>query len=151
MKPLHTDRGLSLLGALLDAVYWVDESLQESLLERGFKRIPRTWSMVMINIANGVQRPIRIADNIGVSRQAMQKTLRDMSDSGLIDITPDPSDRRATSVSFSARGRPIQQAATEILGLVEQALEERLGARRLEQLHDALERDWGPLVVTKQD
>lgn len=151
MKPLHTDRGLSLLGALVDAVYWVDESLQESLNQQGFERIPRTWSMVMINITNGVQRPIRIAANIGVTRQAIQKTLREMSHSGLIDIAPDPEDKRATIVTFSARGRPIQEAATRILGEIELTLEERLGSKRLNQLHEALELDWGSLVVAERD
>ena len=59
MESAQTERGQSLLGALLQAVYWADESLQESLLASGFERIPRTWSMVMVNISNGVKRPIR--------------------------------------------------------------------------------------------
>lgn len=143
------DRGLSLLGALLTAVYWVDESLQCSLEAEGFKKIPRSWSMVMINVANGTTRPIRIAENMGVSRQAIQKTLEEMSREGLVDVTPDPRDRRATVVSFSPRGRPIQEAAGRILGLIEDVLEQRVGAERLEVLHEVLESDWGELVVSQ--
>jgi len=151
MKSAQTERRQSLLGALLQAVYWADESLQESLLASGFERIPRTWSMVMVNISNGVRRPIRIAENVGISRQAIQKTLREMSHAGLIDIIPDPEDRRATVVSFSPRGRPIQEAARHIMGEIERELEQRVGRKQVQQLHDTLEKDWGALVVIEDD
>ncbi len=151
MKSVQPERSQSLLGALLQAVYWADESLQESLLASGFERIPRTWSMVMVNISNGVKRPIRIAENVGISRQAIQKTLQEMSQAGLIDITPDPEDRRATIVSFSPRGRPIQEAARYIMGEIERELEQRVGRKQVKQLHDTLERDWGALVVIEGD
>ena len=151
MKSVQTERKQSLLGALLQAVYWADESLQESLLASGFERIPRTWSMVMVNISNGVRRPIRIAENVGISRQAIQKTLREMSHAGLIDIIPDPEDRRATVVSFSPRGRPIQEAARHIMGEIERELEQRVGRKQVQQLHDTLEKDWGALVVIEDD
>ena len=139
------------MGALLQAVYWADESLQESLLASGFERIPRTWSMVMVNISNGVKRPIRIAKNVGISRQAMQKTLQEMSYAGLIDIIPDPEARRATIVSLSPRGRPIQEAARYIMGEIERELEQRVGRKQVQQLHDTPERDWGALVVIEGD
>lgn len=151
MNPTPPNKRPSLLGPLLQAVYWVDESLQESLRQNGFERIPRTWSMVMINVANGVQRPIRIASNIGVSRQAIQKTLSDMSKMGLIDVVSDPEDRRATIVNYSPRGKPIQDAASQILSQLEDTLEQRIGQRRLRQLKDALEADWGELTVTELD
>ena len=149
MKPVPPNRRPSLLGPLLQALYWVDESLQESLRQSGFDRIPRTWSMVMINVANGVQRPIRIASNIGVSRQAIQKTLSDMCQMGLVEVVPDPEDRRATIVNYSLRGKPIQDAAMHILTQLEMTLEQRIGQRRLKQLKDALEADWGELAVTE--
>ena len=104
--------------------------------------------MVMVNIANGVHRPIAIAKNIGVSRQAMQKTLQDMSAAELIDIMPDPSDKRATIVNFSPRGRPIQEAATDILGDIEMVLTKRIGKAKLNRLHEALETDWGDLALS---
>ena len=151
MKSVQPERRQSLLGALLQAVYWADESLQESLLASGFERIPRTWSMVMVNISNGVKRPIRSAENVVISRQDIQKTLKEMSQAGLIDITPDPEDRRATIVSFSPRGRPIQEAARYIMGEIERELEQRVGRKQVQQLHDTLERDWGALVVIEGD
>jgi DNA-binding MarR family transcriptional regulator len=107
--------------------------------------------MVMVNISNGVKRPIRIAENVGISRQAIQKTLREMSHAGLIDIIRDPEDRRATIVSFSPRGQPIQEAARNVMGQIERELEQRVGKKQVQQLHETLERDWGALVVIEAD
>ena len=137
----------SLLGDLLNAVYWVDESLQLSLDKAGFDRVPRSWSMIMINLSNGVTRPIKIANNMGVSRQAIHKTLEDMQSRGLVEIKPDPSDGRATVVRVSPKAREIQQAATQSLQEIEHALGQRIGANKLKALKAALREDWGDKVA----
>ena len=135
-----------ILGDLLNAVYWIDESLQVSLTEAGYERVSRTWSMIFLNIANGVTRPIKIAANVGVSRQAMHKTLEEMQSKGLVEIYPDPNDKRATAVRFSARATALQLAAIEALQHIEGQLVYRIGKKRLTALKDALGADWGDLV-----
>ncbi len=135
-----------ILGDLLNAVYWIDESLQVSLTDAGFERVSRTWSMIFLNIANGVTRPIHIAANVGVSRQAMHKTLEEMQSRGLIEIYPDPDDGRANAVRFSARATALQLAAIEALQFIEAELARRIGKRRLSALKEALGADWGELV-----
>ena len=46
---------------LLRAYYWMDESLQNGLVEAGFQPRTRTQTMILINISNGITRAAELA------------------------------------------------------------------------------------------
>lgn len=138
------DRANYLMRGLLHAYYWYDESLQNLLRGSGYPSLPRTKSMIMVNITDGIKRPADLARNLGISRQAIQQTLAEMEADGLITLTPDPQDGRAKIVEFSPRGRGIGRAATDAIAEIERELIDRIGARTVEELKRALYADWGP-------
>ncbi len=141
-KTTHPER---LLGSLLNAVYWVDESLQARLEAAGWERINHAKSMVMVNVFNGITRPIELAKNLGVSRQAMHQTIQEMVKIGLLQVENDPNDRRAKVVSFHPDSLDIMTDALEALHAIEHDLADRIGKRRLQQMRSTLEMDWGPI------
>ncbi len=134
-----------LLKDLLHAVYWFDESLQNHLERAGWPRMSRTKSMILINIADGVTRPIQIAANLGISRQAVHLALAELEQEGLVRMEPDPDDRRAKQVHFSddPRGIDMRDDALRALHRLEDHLERRVGKGRYGQLRNALRLDWG--------
>lgn len=123
---------------LMRAFYWFDEQLRARLAQRGWSGITRSQSLVLANVANGVVRPSVIASNLGVSRQAMSQLLGEMSQAGLIDIVPDPDDRRAQWVVFSSLGGPIREAASSILRDLEAQLAAAAGRNAVLGLRTAL-------------
>ena len=123
---------------LMRAFYWFDEQLRARLAQRGWSGITRSQSLVLVNVANGVVRPSVIASNLGVSRQAMSQLLGEMSQAGLIDIVPDPDDRRAQRVVFSSLGGPIREAASSILRDLEAQLAGAAGRNAVLGLRAAL-------------
>ena len=123
---------------LMRAFYWFDEQLRTRLAQRGWPGITRSQSLVLVNVANGVVRPSVIASNLGVSRQAMSQLLGEMSQAGLIDIVPDPDDRRAQRVVFSSLGGPIREAASSILRDLEAQLAGAAGRNAVLGLRAAL-------------
>jgi len=133
-----------LLTDLLHAVYWFDEGLQAHLEAAGWPRMSRTKSMILINIADGVTRPIQIAANLGISRQAVHLALVDLQRDGLVLIGPDPADGRAKRVSFAAdqRGEDMRKDALHSLRRIEHILEQRLGSRRFAILREVMRADW---------
>lgn len=135
----------SLLRRLLHAVYWFDESLQDHLEAAGWPRLSRTKSMILINVADGVTRPIRIAANMGITRQAVHLALEELQREGLVEIGPDPEDRRAKQVSFAPdqRATEIRSAALRSLHRIEAVLASRLGPRLYAKLEEAMSADWG--------
>jgi DNA-binding MarR family transcriptional regulator len=138
-----------LLKDLLHAVYWFDEGLQAHLEASGWPRMSRTKSMIMINIADGVTRPIQIAANLGISRQAVHLALDELQQQGLLIIEPDPQDRRAKRVGFAddQRGRDMRNDALRSLHRIEKVLQSRIGPSLYRRLREAMQADWRDPVI----
>ena len=132
-----------LMRGLLHGYYWCDEGLQNSLRIAGFPTLSRTKSMIMVNIADGITRPSALVRNIGISRQAIQQTLAELEEDGLVRLRPDPTDGRAKIVEFSPQGKDIGKAAYLAMDQMETALKKRVGAQRVEQMRELLFEDWG--------
>jgi len=137
----------SLIKNLAYTLYWVDESLQLTLQSAGWERMNRTKSMIMLNIIYGVTRPIQLAGNLGVSRQAVHQVLQEMSREGLVELVEDPSDRRAKIVVISKAAANISRDVQKAMSAIEEEVARRIGGRTLQQLQTALQKDWGPLYA----
>jgi DNA-binding MarR family transcriptional regulator len=139
-----------LIRGLLDAYYWMDESIQNHMLAAGYEPLSRSQAMIMINVAGGVRRPSDLARKLGVSRQAVHQLLADMDERGLVDLRPDPADARAKEVHFSKRGTGMHLVAVEAQRKVHEELEKRLGRKVLDDLTRALlNTDWGEPLQPK--
>lgn len=135
-----------LMRGLLRAYYWMDESLQNGLIQAGFQPRTRTQTMILINIANGITRAAELARVLGVSRQAIQQQINELERDQLVTQIPDPEDRRANRIVFSERGSELINAALAALRQAEQVLAQRLGYDTVRHLRNALTSDWGEVV-----
>jgi len=141
----HASQPEMLLSSLLNAVYWVDESLQSRLQALGWPSISHAKSMIMIHVFNGITRPSDLAKKMGVSRQAIHKTLQEMVADGLLVILPDAKDKRAKVVAYNNDSINIMSDAFDALLKIEQDLADRVGRENLDQMRRILEKDWGPI------
>lgn len=132
---------------LVRAFYWLDEGLQRSLSTHGGPRVTHAQSMVILAVWEGVTRPSAIAEYLGVSRQAIHQSLRELVKHDVVELVPDPSDGRAKLVQLSKSGAPLREMASGILNDLESELETRIGKRHLSNLRDALEADWGEPIT----
>lgn len=137
-----------LLKHLLHAVYWFDEGLQDHFEAAGWPRMSRTKSMILINVSDGVTRPIQIAKNMGITRQAVHLALEELRKQGLVQIEPDPDDKRAKLVSFVAErdGESMREEGLRSLHRIESVLEKRIGSKRYAELKEVMSADWGDPV-----
>lgn len=135
-----------LMRGLLRAYYWMDESLQNGLVQAGFQPRTRTQTMILINISNGITRAAELARVLGVSRQAIQQQINELERDDLVTQIPDPEDRRANRIVFSEKGSRLISAALETLREAEQALAMRLGYDTVRHLRNALTADWGDVI-----
>ena len=136
-----------LMRGLLHAYYWTDESLQNLLRAEGWPTLPRTQSMIMVNVADGCTRPSELARRLGITRQAIQQTIAEMESMGLVQLSSDPDDARAKIVELSPKGASIQRAALRAIRALDSELERRLGKREFDILKRVLlEKDWGPVM-----
>lgn len=128
---------------LLSAVYWFDEALQIALKEAGIPNVTRAQSMLIANISAGEHRATRIARNLGVTRQAISLMLGELEARGIVEIVPDPDDRRARIVQFAGEANATRRAAAKALHYLEVKLVERIGLPAYHGLRDAMRMDWG--------
>jgi DNA-binding MarR family transcriptional regulator len=135
-----------LMRGLLRAYYWMDESMQNGLIQAGFRPRTRTQTMILVNVSNGVTRAAELARVLGVSRQAIQQQINELETEDLVTQIPDPEDRRANRIVFSERGARFMNAALDALRQAEQVLASRLGQDSLRLLRNTLASDWGPVV-----
>lgn len=117
----------------------MDEKLRERLQQRGWPSITRSQSMVLANVANGITRASRLAENLGVTRQAMSQLLADMVKKGLIELIPDPDHGRAQLVQFAPQADGIREDARRVLRDLEAELEVSIGAQQMASLRQAFE------------
>jgi DNA-binding MarR family transcriptional regulator len=134
---------------LLRGLYWFDNALQSALKKSGFESVTRAQSLILLNIMTGERRAARLANNLGVSRQAMSQMLAEMEKRGLVTFREDNEDKRAQVVLFSEESRDIRNAALRILARLERELENRIGARNVAALRKALTAEWGPPVIER--
>lgn len=128
---------------LLRALYWFDDGLQNNL-RRQFADVAVTHSqsMIIMSIGEGIQRPSAIAERIGVSRQAIHTSLNGLIQLGLVELVPDPEDRRAKIAVLSEQGEPIRRSARNLFAEMEQELGNRIGKSNVAALRKILEKDW---------
>jgi DNA-binding MarR family transcriptional regulator len=135
-----------LMRSLLRAYYWMDESMQNGLIQAGLAPRTRTQTMILVNISNGVMRAAELARILGVSRQAIQQQINELESEDLVIQVPDPDDRRAHRILFSEKGAYFMQIALGGLRNAEQLLSDRIGSEALGNMKQALTADWGPVL-----
>ena len=128
---------------IIRAFYWMDEGLQQNLRKAGGPEVSHAQSMVILVIGEGVRRPSQIAERLGISRQAVHQSVRELVNMGLVELVPDQEDKRAKIVKLSKTGMPKHLVAADILKNLEAALGQRIGKRKVKQLREVLESDWG--------
>lgn len=123
----------------------VSDAIAASMEHRGYARLTRSQAFVMGQLTLGPCRPSELARRIDVSRQAMQQLLGPLMEMELVEIRPDPNDRRATVVHPTPFAEEFGRAAAEELERVEADLARRIGKRDLNTLRRIVDKGWGPL------
>jgi DNA-binding MarR family transcriptional regulator len=71
-------------------------------------------ALLALHSLSSNRRPVhlgRVAKRAGLKRTTAVRTLKDLARSGLVSLSPDPSDNRATIVTLTARGRSAMESA----------------------------------------
>ncbi len=135
--------GRGLMTGLLEGFMWLDRGLQQSLQAQGLPSVRRLESMVLVYVASGIQRPSDLARTLGVTRQSINSAVRELEEKQLIELAPDPADKRCKLIRFSREGRPVHIAAANIMSKLESTLVERLGEPTIDALMGGLTAEWG--------
>jgi len=127
-----------LLFLLLQSYYFLDDALQASVRKADGPNVPRLQSMFMANVAAGVERPSQIAKNLGISRQAVNTLLRELTRKELVQMVPDPTDKRAKRVQYHPQALRMVQVSRAAMATNEAAILAAVGQERFDDFIDVL-------------
>lgn len=91
-------------------------------------------------LRQGPQPQSALAAVLGVTKQAVQQIIDELSDLGAVERRSDPDDARTRLVALTAKGRKALEESNAAKREIEARFRAALGARRFAQFMDDLER-----------
>jgi DNA-binding MarR family transcriptional regulator len=77
-------------------------------------------------------RPSDLADQIGITKQAMNDLLRQLEDRGYLDLRPDPTDKRAKQINLTSRGIALADLTRRAAQQVSDEWAQTVGEKRFD-------------------
>jgi DNA-binding MarR family transcriptional regulator len=128
-----------LIGALLrlplDRVY---RQILHALREHGFADITSAHFQVLRWPGPRGQRPVELAQQAGMTRQAMNYLLSQLEELGYVERRADPDDVRSRRVYLTSRGMSTISVIRDAVTELERDWEAQLGPERWRQLKELL-------------
>lgn len=131
--------GAPLLGALLRMpVDVIRERMLSALHDEGFADLtPGHMLVIRYPGPNGL-RPVELAAQIGMTKQALNYLLRQLEEGGYLERVEDPEDQRSKLVSVTDRGWRAVEVMRSAVEEVEREFAEAHGEEALESLRALL-------------
>jgi DNA-binding MarR family transcriptional regulator len=127
------------IGALLRLVWQsVRNQIGHSVRAAGFADVTQAHVSLFRYPGLDGTRPSQLADELQISRQAVNDLLRDLETRGYIRREVDPADRRSRSIRLTAAGTELEQAIHRAAREAEFELGRRLGPAKFRALRQAL-------------
>jgi len=80
----------------------------------------------------------RLADNMGLARQSVQRIVDELAEAGLVGFAPNPAHKRAKLVALTPRGERVFKQASELWRPVADAMIAGADPRQLRKTRDTL-------------
>lgn len=139
--PGDLDAPLTVL--LHSGAVWVLRGVLNRLHAQGFERITEPHLTLLGNLDCGATHGADVAERMGVTRQAIARTLRELEALGYVRLDRDPVRKNQKIIVMTGAGERLALAARAALSEVEAALQDRIGPAQLDALRAALRADWG--------
>ncbi|WP_433020918.1 MarR family winged helix-turn-helix transcriptional regulator [Kribbella sp. CA-294648] len=94
---------------------------------RGHPEVKPAHNSVFGTLAEEGSRASDMAARAGITRQSMGEIIREMVDLGILEMRPDPEDRRAKLVTYTDHGRRVARDGYRHLIELEQRFAEEFG------------------------
>ncbi|WP_112238347.1 MarR family winged helix-turn-helix transcriptional regulator [Kribbella monticola] len=134
------------LVALMDRA---NRALQADMVQtahrRGHPELKAAHNYVFSTLSENGSRAADMAVRAGVTRQSMGEVIREMVDLGILEMRPDPEDRRAKLVTYTEHGRWIAGHGRERLIELEDRFAEEFGPEQYDIARDVIGRIAGLL------
>ena len=129
---------------LREGFRWFMERLNEEATTEGEVRLSAAAAVVVSHLQPLGLRSTEVARAMGVTRQHVHATVRELIDAGMVETRPDPTSRRDRRIVPTAVGKARRLRALARMAELEAELGARVGVDDVDRLQDILTRLWSP-------
>jgi len=122
---------------------WFEAALMPTLQKYGSEKLGYADLKLLANLDCGATYASELAKRMSVTRQAVNKLIKNFVEAGLVRLEPVPGKRNTKWIVITDSGRETILDIIAELNRLESLLKKRVGAERMSVLRAALEADWG--------
>ncbi|MEM9059499.1 MAG: MarR family winged helix-turn-helix transcriptional regulator [Pseudomonadota bacterium] len=115
--------------------------LLQHLRDDGFPALTSKHLTFMGELDCGTNHASELARRLAVSRQAIHKSVAELTAIGWLETTQNPDLGNQKVIEFTAEGERLMARARHYFALLDGSLEDRFGSEMLDRLSDLLESD----------
>ena len=121
---------------------WFARELEDEISLTEYSDLSPAESRLLAHMAGKPCNMAELARRLGVSQQAVHKTVSGLSGRGILTLTDDPDRGNAKLVLYTDLGRQVNRAGARIIERIEERIATKIGPEALEQLRELLARPW---------
>jgi len=141
------NQNLTLFQLINAAQSWFETGLMPYLHKHGGESLGYADLKLLANLDCGTTYASELSRRMGVSRQAVNKLIKNLVEARLVRLEAVPGKRNTKWIVITESGRKTIMDIVAELNRMESLLKGRVGAARIAELRAALEADWGPAEI----
>ncbi|KEJ89658.1 MarR family transcriptional regulator [Sulfitobacter donghicola] len=122
---------------------WIYQSVLNILHRRGYEALTLPQLSFLASLDCGQTQASKVAERLGITRQAVYRTTTDLQDQGFLVLEPNPLQRNQKRIGMTDRGMVLATDARAALSEAETAFARRAGLDSIEELRGWLNVDLG--------
>ena len=126
--------------------HWLTAYISKLLQNSQWSNLSRSQLVILGGIRNGASRSSRLAEMIGVSRQAISKSVKELENQQLLYQEVDPEQANSMVLKLTDNGQKCIAFVDEHIQTLENRLAEEVGIEAVEQTKKLMSLDWDGLT-----
>lgn len=134
---------ISNLKAMLQEKLWlIDERFTKKRMATSYKALTRAESRILSALRGEALTISEVGRRLGLSRQAVHKTVSNLVDAKLLKLEPIPDNSRDKRIIFTEKGEAMKSSAHKALQEIEKEVEAEIGKKNFKLLKSLLKKPW---------
>ena len=132
-----------LIELLIQSYSWFIRELNAAQENVDHVKLTRAQIIFLYYLEDGKDRAQTMSEKLGLSRQAVSLTVRELEREGIISLRQDPQKKNAKLIKMTAKGRHSVEHVFVALENLEAKIAKKIGAKNLAHVKKMLQADWG--------
>jgi len=122
--------------------HWLTGFITNYLKDSPWPDLSRPQIVILGGIYQGESKAIRLAEMIGISRQAVYKSLKELEARGLVVQKQNPKQLNSAIIELSDEGQACIDYVDNMINTLEENLVKQHGKSKVEAVMEILKADW---------